>query len=159
MTKRLLPLLALTLLLGACTTTQTSDQSPPIRTGTRATAWGELPTYDQRGHIFDLPGRSPVNAFDATLTFDVMVNADGTVHDVALLKGSGNDNVDRQTLARFKKAHYTLKLGPADPAPYVVQQTVEYKTASTYTSRGIDPALQKNLSGPKPPTQSYSTSP
>ena len=160
MKRSLLPLVALTVLFGACTTTQTSDQrAAPIRTGTRATAWGQLPTYDQSGHYFQQVGRPPVNAFDATVAFDVMVNADGSVHDVALLQGSGNDHVDRQTLARFKKARYTMKLSPTDPAPYVVSQTVVYKTASTYASRGIDPAQQKDLSGPKPPTQSYSTSP
>ena len=158
MKRTFLPLFALTVLLGACSSLQTGARyitpPAPIPTGTRATAWGNLPTYDQRGHYFvNLSGRPLVNAFDATVVFDVLVQRDGKVQDVSLRQSSGNENVDRQTMARVKTARYTMNLGPDDPAPYVVNQTIVYRTDSFYANRGgIDPANQKYLTGPPPPT-------
>jgi TonB family protein len=157
MNRCLLPLIALASLLSACSSPAPTTAQAPARaipTGTRTTTWGERPSYDQSGHYFKLTGRPSVNAFDAKITFDVLVNPDGTVHDVALLSSTGNAKFDGRILARFKGARYTLRLDPADPAPHVVRQTVEFKTASAdrgHDQRHID---TRNYSGagPQPPT-------
>lgn len=171
MNRSLLSLIALASLLSACsspapTTAQAPAPARAIPTGTRTTTWGERPSYDQSGHYFMLSGRPSVNAFNATITFDVLVNPDGTVQDVALLSSTGNEKFDRRILARFKDARYTLKLDPADPAPHVVRQTVEFKTASSdqrHDQRHLDTTNYTSM-GPQPPpaappaSYSYSTS-
>jgi TonB family protein len=126
-----LPLVALALLLGACSSSTPTAANhvapppgPPVRGSTKVTAWGELPSYDARGHYFKdmrAPNGGPYNG---KVTLDLLVNANGTVEDVAVFESSGNAQFDRAAADQFKKAQYTLQLGPDDPAPYVVRYTI-----------------------------------
>lgn len=131
MKRYLLALITLPVLLGGCSSPNQSVSQRVIPTGTVTSSWGERPSYRQYSHHFDLTGRHPVNAFDSKVDLEVLVNADGTVQDVAILESSGNAMVDRVTVARFMGARYSLKLEPTDPAPHVVRQLIEYKTESS----------------------------
>lgn len=148
MKRLILPLIALTVLVGACSSpTKPTAQKPggPAKsTGTRPTAWGELPTYDQAGHSFDLSPkklRVPVADHTQWVTLDVMVNTDGSVEDATIRQSSGNPVVDRTVLAAYIGTHYSLKLGPTDPAPYVVQQAIVFQQGE-----GLDPELATTIS-------------
>jgi len=159
--------IALTLLLGGCSSTPPSGQpataAVPIPAGTRPTPWGELPVYDQSGHFFQNLARvPPVLLPDAAVTLDIMVNHDGSVRDVAVAQSSGNREVDLQTQAQFAHARYSLRLRPEDPAPYVVHQTIAFKTdvaqtaPPTWTTQG-ELGPQPNYSGPPPSNYSNAT--
>lgn len=143
MKRSLLPLVALTVLLGACNTTPTASQRviPATSTGTRATAWGNLPTYDQRHHRFkNLSGRPPATAFNGPVALDMLVNRDGSVQGITLVQSSGNQRVDEVIKKRFTTGRYTLLLGPDDPAPYVVRQYVVSGDVSPQPSYGANSA-------------------
>lgn len=155
-----LTVFALTCLLSACSTstpTASNRAAPPpgpaIPTGTKVTAWGELPTYDAEGHRFKnmrapYAGRAPLNG---KATLDLLVNPDGTVEDVAVFESSGNAVFDRAVCAQFEKARYTLKLGPDDPAPYVVRLTIVLQSGTDAGESQI-PINMTNYSqlGPQP---------
>jgi TonB family protein len=147
-----LPLVALSLLLGACNTTRTTAQSsvpPPVQTGTKVTAWGELPTYDPAGYIFT-GMRAPVRAITGTVSLDLKVGFDGRVEDIAVFESSGNTEVDRAIVHQFKKARYTLQLRPEDPAPYVVRLTIHMESGAPSDDHfgHVDPSSHKHLGGP-----------
>lgn len=151
------PLLVLTCLLGACSSFSplrhaqaTLPPRPAQLAGSKVTVWGERPSYDQGGHHFRGLGRPTVNTFDFKLTLDLLVNPDGSVHDVAIFESSGNPSLDRRVAARFKDAHYSLRLAPDDPAPHVVRWTIDF---SKYNSPNPDPIsihAHNNLNGAGP---------
>ena len=131
MKRFILPLIALTLLVGACsssTSTVRKQDVPPKSTGTRATAWGELPTYDQEGYKFQFPKPPPHLGIASVtpVTLDVVVNADGSVEDATVVASSGNAALDRAALSAFIGARYSLQLSPGNPAPYVVRQQIKF---------------------------------
>jgi len=148
MKRFILPLIALTFLVGACsspTPTAQKPGGPPKSTGSRPTVWGELPTYAQAGHSFNLSPeklRVPVADHTQWVTLDVVVNADGSVKDATIRQSSGNPVVDRTVLAAYIGTHYSLKLGPTDPAPYVVQQAIVFPKQG----EGLDPELASTIS-------------
>ena len=127
-------------------------------TGTKATAWGELPTYDPTGHKFT-GMRAPVRAVTGTISLDLKVGFDGRIEDIAVFESSGNTDVDRVLVDQFKKARYSLKLRPEDPAPYVVRITMHIEPGPRPGWRPdghfgkIDATSHKNLGGPTAPTQ------
>lgn len=130
MSLRLLPLLALSLLLGACSSFQSSHyhakspSPPPIQAGIKVTPWGELPSYEQAGHFFKSWANlrpSEVN-LSGRVVVEVLVKSDGTVRDVAIFESSGNPEVDRLALRMYKYSRYSLHLDATDPAPHVVRQ-------------------------------------
>ncbi len=144
-----LPLVALSLLLGACSSAQSRQSAAKpatpaaVRTENKVTAFGEFPSYDPRGQKFkaftgrrdteiDLRGRA---------VLDVIVNADGSVMDVAIFESSGNPAYDEMALRLFRNSRYSLRLAPGEPAPYVVRQefvTKSNATAHTPSSTGPD---------------------
>lgn len=132
MKRLILPLIALTFLLGACSSptkpTAQKPGGPPISTGKRATAWGELPTYDQAGHRFSFVRKPKYVGLDGAkpVTLDVVVNGDGSVKDATVTESSGNTLLDRTALECFVGAHYSLQLGARDAAPYVVRQQMKF---------------------------------
>lgn len=123
-------LVALSLLLGACS----SFRSPPpvvkrtvppaVRAENIVTAFGEFPSYKPEGQNFKL--YASLRDYEIGLTgravVDVIVNADGTVQDAAIVEASGNPTYDEMALRLFRNSRYTLRLAPGDPAPYVVRQ-------------------------------------
>lgn len=125
-----LPLLALSLLLGACSSAQSPKSatnpgtSPAVRTENKVTALGEFPSYDPQGQHFKLYTQR--RAYEAVLEgramVDVIVNADGTVQDVAIFESSGDPSFDQMAIRLYKNSRYSLRLAPDDPAPYVVRQ-------------------------------------
>jgi len=139
MKRLLLPLIALTFLVGACSspTKPTAQSGPPKNTGTRATAWGELPTYDQTGQKFQFARRPPHPGITSVkpVTLDIVVNADGTVEDATVTESSGSAFIDRTALAAFIGARYSLVVGPEHPAPFVVRQQMTFtkEDASRFT--------------------------
>jgi hypothetical protein len=153
----ILPLLALACLLGACSSfspvrhTQAAVPPRPAQlAGYKVTVWGERPSYDQLGHSFRGLGRPTVNTFDSKLTLDVLVNPDGSVHDVAIFESSGNASLDRRVAARFKHAHYSLRLAPDDPSPHVVRWALDF---AKYNSPDLHPSADlahNNLNGSGP---------
>ncbi len=126
----LLPLVALSLVLGACSSAQSHKTAakpatpPPVRTENKVTAFGEFPSYDPRGQHFKLytQRREYEVGLNGRAVVDVIVNADGTVQDVVIFESSGNDDYDQMALRLYKNSRYSLRLAPGDPAPYVVRQ-------------------------------------
>ena len=129
MKSKLLPLFALPFMLAGCNhviVTQVPQTPAPVQLASRATAWGELPTYDRKGQFFVI-GAPPVSRnfpADGTVTIDLLVNRDGTVRAAKVTESSGDMNADRAAIDLYRNARYTLKLADSDPAPYVVSQTV-----------------------------------
>lgn len=160
MSLRLLPLLALSLLLGACSSFQSSHyhakspSPPPIQAGIKVTPWGELPSYEQAGHFFKSWANlrpSEVN-LSGRVVVEVLVKADGTVRDVALFESSGNPEVDRLTLRMYKYSRYSLRLDEGDPAPHVVRQTIMLQSGADAGESQIPMTDQSlPLMGPPPP--------
>lgn len=140
---------ALSFVLGACSSLRSPAPvakrivPPAVRAENIVTAFGEFPSYDPRGQKFkpfsdrrnteiDLRGRAVI---------DVIVNADGSVLDVAIVESSGNPAYDEMALRLFRNSRYSLRLSPGDPAPHVVRQefvTKSHATAHTPSSTGPD---------------------
>ena len=111
---------------------------PPVNTGTRSTAWGELPTYDGTGQSFayarDLRFPFvPSRPTSVSVTLDVMVNADGSVKDATVTGGSSDPAFNYTILASYIGARYSLQLGPDYPAPYVVQTKIEFHVPPAFS--------------------------
>lgn len=116
------------LLAAGCTSTAThhaTEGGPPEyapSTGLCASPWGDLPTYRQPalpqfGPTFR-PGNFP--DLEGTVVVDILVDRDGTVRDVAVVKSSGRADVDAAAVVRARALRYAAKIHPDDPAPYVV---------------------------------------
>jgi len=136
MNRALIPLTALALLLGACSSTQTASRPQPLpaqSAGTLHTAWGELPTYRTEGSEFPFV-LTPYPAFaapeelraDDAPVVDVLVARDGSIQDVKVHTSSGFETVDAYAVNRFIGARARLEIAPTDPAPYVIRQTMKY---------------------------------
>lgn len=146
MSLRLLPLVALSLLLGACSSFQSSHYvakstlPPPIRAGIKITPWGELPSYEQDGHFF----KSWVNLrpsevnLSGRVVVEVLVKTDGTVRDVAIFESSGDSAMDQLALRMYKYSRYSLRLDATDPAPHVVRQEFIRTPSQPSASNHID---------------------
>jgi TonB family protein len=139
MKQHALPLLALSLLLGACSTTRTSTKHnvpPPVRAENKITAFGEFPSYDPRGQHFKLyvQRRDYEVLLEGRAVVDVIVNADGTVQDAVIFESSGDDDYDQMAIRLYKNSRYSLRLAPGDPAPYVVRQ--EFVTRRAVRTEG-----------------------
>lgn len=122
-----LPLLALSLVLGACNSTRTTTQQkvpPPVRAENKVTVFGEFPSYDPRGQFFKpfTTRRDYEIGLTGRAVVDVIVNANGTVQDAVIFESSGDDDYDQMALRLYKNSRYSLRLAPGDPAPYVVRQ-------------------------------------
>jgi len=136
MKKIFVPLLASSLLLGACSSaTQYSarlPKAPPaVRVADRVTVWGERPAYDQKGQYFFSSTRRSSDDLppQGTATIDLLVNRSGRVKDVAIVTSSGNPKLDRAFIVTYRHSHYSLRLRSDAAAPYVVRETVSYKRA------------------------------
>jgi len=136
-----LPLLLvlLTLLASGCASTKTQPTAAGAEsefasgTGLCASPWGDLPTYTQPGPpaLAQMPRGGSQPDYDGSVVVDILVNRDGTVRDVAIVKSSGNDAVDDAALARARAFRYLAKIHPDDPAPYVVPAiTIRFSGAS-----------------------------
>ncbi len=164
----LLPLLAAGVLLSACSSFRPPDETaslpatPPVSAGNKVTVWGELPSYEDGGHYFkNLQRANLTEPFRGHVVLDLKVDAKGWVTDTAIFESSGNDVVDRAMLNVHKKARYTLRLGPDDPAPYVVRYKVVVSASGPPTGERRSSIMIGNpneLGGPRAPTQDYSTS-
>jgi TonB family protein len=145
-----LALLAACLLLAACSTPTTST-GPAVRAGNKVTRWGELPAYEPNGHRFEGVGSPDVGRVlaNGVVQLDLLINADGTVEDVAIFESSGDPRVDKAAATAFRRARYTLKLGRDDPAPYVVRFTMTLKTEAPAPVSRIDMTDYSKL-GPQP---------
>ena len=156
MKSSLLALLALPILLGACSTATTQsahvDSNPAISAGIKDTKWGPLPSYEPDGHRFIWvhgPDFGMLNGL-GVLKVDILVNSDGTVRDVAIVESSSNPRRDRAAAAAFKKARYSLNLSPVDPAPYVVRYAVaSFVVRDTMRVRGKANGGRGHLGDPK----------
>ena len=139
MQRSLLPLVALTLLLGACSSTQSAKNTQPLPAqiiGTVETPWGEMPTYKFKGHAFVLnPDRAQAPLLAGVVVVDVLVERDGTVRDVFVRNASGYPVVDSLVVARFKDSRSRLVLAPTDPAPYVIRDSFANYVIRDTTSR------------------------
>jgi hypothetical protein len=134
-----MPMLALAILLGACSSTQTAQNIQPLpaqAAGTVLTPWGEMPTYKFKGNAFVLnPHRAPVPRLAGVVEVDVLVERDGTVRDVFVRKVSGFTEVDSIVAAQFKESRSRLVLAPTDPAPYVIRDSLAKYVSYDTTSR------------------------
>ena len=136
MNTKLLPLLALPLLLGACDhiiVTQLPKTPPAVRIADQDSAWGKRPSYDPSGQYLLVPTLRLVSNFGSdtdairhtgTTTLEMLVNRDGSVSDAKVVASSGDNVVDNTALALCRQGHYSLTLSRKDPAPYVVSHIV-----------------------------------
>lgn len=139
MTKRFFPFIALTFLLGACSSTQSARNTQPLparAAGIVVTPWGEMPTYKFKGNAFVLnPHRAPAPRVLGVVEVDVLVERDGTVRDVFVRRGTGYAAIDSIVTARFKESRSRLLLAPTDPAPYVIRDSLANYLSYDTTSR------------------------
>ena len=141
---RFVPLSALALLLCACSSFQSSSAfarrsvPPPVRAENKLTAFGEFPSYDPTGQYFKphATRRGYEVVHDGRVVVDVIVNADGTIQDAAIVESSGNPEFDETALRLYKHSRYSLRLTRADPAPHVVRQ--EFISHNRTASAHID---------------------
>jgi TonB family protein len=145
MKRRLTVLLALPLLLGACSSfTRSIAQRPeapaPVRLADRASAWGELPSYDQAGQFFEFSVYVSPSALsgDGTVSIDLLVDRDGSVQEAAIVSSSGHRQADDIAMMLYRNARYSLRLGDGDPAPYVVSQTVVLSSVARDAAKNVD---------------------
>jgi len=122
----ILPVFALALLAGACSSTQsaTNVPAPAKNAGTVDTHWGNLPRYTSDQGIAALsfnPKAVPFFPENYRVEVDLLVERDGQVRDVAVRRTSGAPAVDEVIVNRFKNSRSSLVLAPTDPAPYVIQ--------------------------------------
>jgi TonB family protein len=163
MKRTLLPVLALSLLLGACSSaTRTSSRlpisPPPVRTADRASAWGERPSYDRKGQYFAITGKNGVQTQlvsserkNVIGEVELLVERDGTVKDAVIVSSSGNADFDRSFVRLCRNAQYSLRLDQDAPAPYVVRQpiAIKYIVSMHHRTIGID-VSDYSQSGPQP---------
>lgn len=165
---KLLPLFlaAAGLLLSACSSFRPvpvtyKPAAPPVLAGNKVTVWGELPSYEDRGYYFqNLQRANLVDPFRGHVVLDLKVDAEGRVMESAIFESSGDAAVDRAMLNVHRLARYTLRLGPDDPAPYVVR----YKVVVNASGRpprdresNVDQTNPNQLGGPNPQSGEYST--
>lgn len=128
MKKLPLVLLATCMLLAACSSfkspqPESSAATQPVRIGTLVTVWGEFPSYETRGHYFQLYTRRPTDtALSGQAVVDILINADGTVRDAAIFESSGDPEVDALAVRLYKASRYSLRLAHGQAAPHVVRQ-------------------------------------
>ena len=93
-------------------------------TGLCASPWGDLPTYKQPARAAVRSEFRPVQTHNlkGTVVVDILVNRDGTVREVAVVKSSGKPDVDAAAVARARAFRFAAKIHPDDPAPYVVPE-------------------------------------
>jgi TonB family protein len=128
------------LLLGACASSPSTGHAPATsrnvyapKTGTLATAWGQLPTYglqpmDLRQFKAQFSWLPVFFAgIDNSATVDVLVNRDGTVRDVAIVRSSGDSDKDASVRARLDGVRITTRIALEDPAPYVFRTLVVFQ--------------------------------
>ena len=161
--KRILPpLLALPLLLGACSSAYRSSAQlpapPAVRTADLDTAWGKRPSYDQKGqyfypvkpradHLRDEPGSGGA-------VVDVLVNRDGTVQSLALVTSSGDRQSDGLAVEVLRQSRYSLILPPEQPAPYVVRHKFNFYAgleahSYDYSSEGYNTGMADTRGSPQ----------
>jgi len=132
MTRFVLPLAALVLLVGACSSTQSAlnTQSVPAKpAGTVETRWGSMPAYtsDKGSPILLDPQGIPAPLRGYSMKLDLLVDRDGTVREVDVRKTTSMPDVDAAIAAKFKKARSRLVLAPSDPAPYVIRFSFDHR--------------------------------
>jgi hypothetical protein len=175
MKRVLLPIFALSLLLGACRTNPNmsarSDTSAHIvatsaavSLGIKDSKWGPLPSYELASHSFthgsDSKFKSSARA--GALKLDLLLDGDGSVHDVAVSESSGDAVMDKSIASAFKNAR-ALRLSPVDAGRHVLRFTMQIEIASR-SQRFTDGASlgslgpQPNYSPAPPANYSYSTS-
>lgn len=140
----LLPLVALSLSLGACSSLRSPPPvakrivPPAVRTENIVTAFGEFPSYDPRGQHFKLYAerRDSEILLKGRAVVDVIVNADGTVQDVTIFESSGDDAFDEMAIRLLKNSRYSLRVKPGDPAPYAVRQEIASNGGPLNTADG-----------------------
>ncbi len=126
--RHLTALILLGLLASGCASTatrQAAEKAPPEfapSIGLCASPWGDMPTYRQPAPPQFGPTSRPgiFPDLEGTVVVDILVNRDGTVRDVAIVKSSGQADVDAAAVARARALRYVAKIHPDDPAPYVV---------------------------------------
>jgi len=131
----LLPSIALALLAGACSSTQTAQNAQPVpaqAAGTFVTEWGTLPAYmasDKGNPLVINPQQLPAPRADNYFAeFDLLVERDGTVRDVVVRNPSRFPTLDQTAVATFKESRSRLLLASSDPAPYIIRYTLVRKT-------------------------------
>jgi len=137
------------LLLGACASVPSTshasaapDSGYALKTGTLASSWGQLPTYGHQNkdlrQFKDQFSRLPAffAGFGNSATVDVLVNRDGTVRDVAIVKSSGDPDKDATVRSKINGVRITTSIAPGDPAPYVFRTvvTLQKNTGETNAS-------------------------
>jgi len=130
MNRYLIPLAALALMTGACSSPQTSQKAQPVPAqpaGTVVTHWGDLPAYGTGDKDNPLVLSTPLPTPTADYyrgEFDLLVERDGTVSDVFIREASDLPEADQAIAAQFQAARSRLVLAPSDPAPYVIRYTI-----------------------------------
>ena len=135
------------LLLGACASSPSTghasaapDRVYAPKTGTLATTWGQLPTYGHQSKDLrpfkDQFSRLPAffAGFGNSATVDVLVNRDGTVRDVAIVKSSGDPAKDAMVRSKINGVRITTSIAPEDPAPYVFRTVVTLQKSTGETN-------------------------
>ena len=128
------------LLLGACASSPSTGHASAApdsvyapKTGTLATAWGQLSTYGHQSkdlrQFKDQFSWLPVffAGIENSATVDVLVNRDGTVRDVAIVRSSGDPDKDASVRSRINGVRITTNIAPGDPAPYVFRTVVTFQ--------------------------------
>jgi hypothetical protein len=138
----LIPLAALALMTGACSSPQVSQNAQPVPAqpaGTVVTQWGDLPVYTT-GYkanplVFNSPRLPTPSADYYRGEFDLLVERDGTVRDVFIRRSSDFPDADKAIAAQFLAARSRLVLAPSDPAPYVIRYTLVRNTELVQAGR------------------------
>ena len=149
--RSIFPLAALVLLVGACSSTQSSlnqnGQPVPARAaGTVETRWGSMPSYtcDKGSPIALNPQGIPTPAPSWAVEVDLLVERDGTVRDVAMHRTSTIPDLDAVLVAKFKEARSVLVLASSDPAPYVIRYNLNHLVELADASRSQIPLSSPN---------------
>lgn len=142
MKRSLLPLIALALAAGACSSNVANLPSKSVAAvpaGTLQTAWGELPTYQAERSMFPFaldrkrPGAVPREFRPGdTAVLDFLVDRNGSIRDVKIHTSSGSTTVDNFLMNRFVGARSLLQVAATDVAPYVIRQTFSLGNVSPY---------------------------
>ena len=119
----LLPLLALALMAGAC-----SSVSPPPATahdhlGTISSKWGELPTYSPIPKPFAIRLERPDPNLSGEAIVDLLLNRDGRVTDWNVVSSPDNNAFQRGVAVWVKDLRLGPRLAASEPSPYVLRIT------------------------------------
>jgi hypothetical protein len=121
----LLPLLALALMAGACTTTSIS-RTPAYRTGIVFSKWGELPTYSPTPNPVAVRLERSDPDLSGEAVVDLLLDRDGHVKDWDVVSSEDDHAFQRGIAVWVRDLRVGPRLAASEPDRHVLRITFAF---------------------------------